>query len=146
MRHAFRWALIGALCIGQGLALAHDGGHRRHHGHHGHPGQGGHARDGVARGTVFLDRNGNGERDAREPGIRGVSVSNGVDVVRTDRDGRYSIALPEESILFITKPAEYEVPVDENNLPQFYYIHYPMGTPMVADFQYPVIEPTGPLP
>lgn len=100
----------------------------------------------VAKGTVYLDRNANGRQDRGERGIADVSVSNGLDVVRTDRHGRYRIALPPESILFITKPAEYEVPVDENNLPQFYYIHYPQGTPPVADFEFPVIEPTGPLP
>lgn len=102
---------------------------------------------GFARGTVFFDRNGNGRLDdAREHGIPNVSVSNGLDVVRTDRHGRYHIPLPEESILFISKPADWEVPVDQNNLPQFYYIHYPNGTPPVAEWQNPVIEPTGPLP
>lgn len=100
----------------------------------------------VARGVVFLDRNANGRRDSSERGIRGVSVSNGIDVVRTDAQGRYAIPLPPESILFITKPAEFDVPVDENNLPRFYYIHYPTGTPPVAAFRYPVIAPTGPLP
>jgi len=123
------------------------------HGHDGH-GQSGNRHGTVlpgtpldtARGTVFLDRNGNGLLDRGEPGIPGVSVSNGLDVVQTDRRGRYGIALPPESILFISKPAEYEVPVDENNLPQFYYTHYPAGSPPVAEWLFPVIEPTGPLP
>jgi hypothetical protein len=100
----------------------------------------------IARGTVFLDANGNGRFDRAEHGIKGVSVSNGLDVVQTDGRGEYRIALPPESFLFISKPAEYEVPVDPNNLPQFYYTHYPDGTPPVADWQNPVIEPTGPLP
>lgn len=100
----------------------------------------------IARGVVYLDRNGNGIRDRGERGIPRVSVSNGVDVVRTNAKGRYAIALPEERILFISKPADYAIPVDENNLPQFYYIHYPDGTPPVAEFEFPVIEPTGPLP
>jgi hypothetical protein len=102
--------------------------------------------DDTAVGSVFLDLNRNGRQDILEPGIRGVSVSNGLDVVQTDWRGQYSISLPPESILFISKPAEYEVPVDGNNLPQFYYIHYPDGTPPVAEWQNPVIEPTGPLP
>jgi hypothetical protein len=98
------------------------------------------------RGTVFLDENGNGRYDRAEYGIRDVSVSNGLDVIQTDGRGEYCIALPPESILFISKPAEYEVPVDENNLPRFYYTHYPNGTPPVAEWQWPVIEATGPLP
>ncbi|NJN46452.1 MAG: hypothetical protein HC808_08235 [Candidatus Competibacteraceae bacterium] len=100
----------------------------------------------TAGGVVFLDDNGNGILDRGERGIRGVSVSNGIDVVQTDSRGRYSIPLLPESILFITQPERYQVPVDENNLPQFYYIHYPDGTPPVAAFEFPVIEPTGPLP
>jgi hypothetical protein len=100
----------------------------------------------TAHGSVFLDENGNGRYDRAEHGIRGVSVSNGLDVIQTDGRGEYCIALPPESFLSISKPAEYEVPVDQNNLPQFYYTHYPNGTPPVAEWQNPVIEPTGPLP
>lgn len=117
---------------------------------HGIPGdrQHGDAHDKVdtARGTVYLDENGNGVRDIGERGVRKVSVSNGLEVVQTNGRGEYSIPLPPESILFITKPARYDIPVNENNLPQFYYLHYPNGTPPVADFEFPVIEPTGPLP
>lgn len=100
----------------------------------------------VAKGTIYLDANANGKRDRHERGIAGVSVSNGVDVVQTDRRGRYRIALAAEQILFITKPAQFEIPVDANNLPQFYYIHYPQGTPAIAEFEFPVIDPTGPMP
>jgi hypothetical protein len=100
----------------------------------------------TARGTVFLDENGNGRYDRAEHGVRRVSVTNGLDVVQTDGRGEYCISLPPESFLSISKPAEYEVPVDQNNLPQFYYTHYPDGTPPVAEWQNPVIEPTGALP
>ena len=100
----------------------------------------------MARGVVFKDNNQNGIRDHGERGIQDISVSNGIDVVRTNEHGEYQIPLPAESILFISKPAEFDVPVDENNLPQFHYIHYPEGTPAVADWKYAVIEPTGPLP
>jgi hypothetical protein len=99
-----------------------------------------------AHGVVFRDKNANSVRDKGEPGIPHVSVSNGVDVVRTNGKGEYEIYLSPESILFITKPANYNVPVDENNLPKFFYIHYPDGTPPVAPWIYDVIESTGPLP
>ena len=101
---------------------------------------------GIAQGVVFEDRNRDGERDRSERGIGGVSVSNGVDVVVTDNQGRYAIDLPAKRILFISKPAGYDLPIDAHQLPQFYYVHYPNGTPPVADFEFPVIEPTGPLP
>lgn len=137
-------AILALASLGLAPSLVHA--HGQGHGLPGAKAQGTSAERSVAQGTVFLDRNGNGRLDSSEPGIGGVSVSNGIDVVQTDAHGQYRIPLPPESILFISKPAQYEVPVDENNLPQFYYTHYPDGTPPVADFQYPVIEPTGPLP
>ncbi|MEQ8682861.1 MAG: calcineurin-like phosphoesterase family protein [Cyclobacteriaceae bacterium] len=99
-----------------------------------------------AKGTVYFDANANGLFDNNEQGIEGVSVSNGVEVVKTDSKGKYTIDLPPESILFISKPAGYGIPLDEVQLPQFYYRHYPKGTPKVAEWKWPVIEPTGPLP
>ncbi|MEQ7129296.1 calcineurin-like phosphoesterase C-terminal domain-containing protein [Actinopolymorpha sp. B11F2] len=98
----------------------------------------------VATGVVFEDRNKNGRRDAQEPAVRHVSVSNGREVVRTDSQGRYRINVTDETIIFVTKPSGYMVPVDDKQLPEFYYIHYPNGSPVETD--YPGISPTGPLP
>ncbi len=97
-----------------------------------------------ATGTVFEDLDLDGQHDASEPGIAGVRVSNGADIVVTDADGRYRITVGEETIVFITKPAGYATPVDQNMLPQFYYIHQPAGSP--AGLRYPGINPTGALP
>ncbi len=105
-----------------------------------------HAQDNQAKGTVYLDVNENGILDTGEKGIEGVKVSNGVDVVKTNTQGQYEIELPPESILFISKPANYRVPLNDVQLPQFYYCHYPNGTPDVAAWKWPVIKPTGPLP
>ncbi len=55
----------------------------------------------IAKGIVFLDANNNGRYDQGEKGIEGVKVSNEVDVVKTDPDGRYEIPLPSERTLFI---------------------------------------------
>lgn len=98
----------------------------------------------TATGVVFDDVNTNGARDEGEPGVPGVSVSNGHDVITTDAEGRYSLGVDEETILFITKPSGHMVPVNDVQLPQFYYIHYPNGTPV--ELKYGGIEPTGPLP
>ena len=99
-----------------------------------------------ATGFVYEDVNRNGVRDRGEPGVAGVSVSNGIDVVQTNHRGRYRLSVTEETVLFITKPTGYDVPVDDVQLPQFYYIHYPNGTPPVANWLFDVIEPTGTLP
>jgi hypothetical protein len=105
----------------------------------------------TARGVVFSDNNGNGLLDDGEIGIAGVSVSNGCEVVLTDLQGRYEIGLSPSEILFISQPAAHRVPVDEFNVPQFFYLHYPDGTPTQTahgdiEWQWDVIEPTGPLP
>lgn len=106
----------------------------------------------MATGVVFEDRNENGVRDRGERGIPQVLVSNGRDVVTTDRRGRWTLPIllsdtgAEETVFFVTQPKGYDVPVNELNLPQFYYIHYPSGTPDVACWNFEVIAPTGPLP
>ena len=123
-------------------SFRHDDGHGGHHGPHG-PGAP-EPKDEV-RGTVFSDLNGNGLRDAREPGIENVPVSNGIEVTLTDREGRYSLPAYDEMIVFVTKPAGYDVPLNENNLPQFYYIHQPNGSPESIQ-SFLGIDPTGPLP
>ena len=74
-------------------------------------------------GVVFDDRNGNGVRDAGEPGLLAVEVSNGVDVVLTDANGAYSIADRPGSMIFVIKPRGWRPPVDDANLPLFYSRH-----------------------
>ncbi len=94
-------------------------------------------------GTVFEDLNGNAVLDPGENGISGVLVSNQLDVVRTDALGRYSLPVKEEDIIYVIKPAGYNVRLDSRNLPRFYYIHDPDGSPPL---KYPGVEPSGPLP
>ena len=105
----------------------------------------------IARGTVFLDANQNLLKEPVEFGVAGVVVSNGCNTVLTDSAGDYQISLAPTEILFISKPTDYSIPVDENNIPQFFYRHYPNGTPneitgTSVEWLWPVIEPTGILP
>lgn len=95
-------------------------------------------------GTVFFDENSNAKMDQGEKGISGVAVSNGREVVLSSEEGSYQLPIEQGSIVFIRKPAGYELPLNENNLPQFsYYIHQPEGSP---ELEFPGVEPTGPLP
>jgi hypothetical protein len=98
----------------------------------------------TARGTVFEDRDGDGARDPGEPGIPGVRVSDGRQVVVTGPDGGYALEVSDEAVLFVTKPAGWATPFDGRMLPRFYYIHQPAGSP--AGLRYPGVAPTGPLP
>ena len=98
----------------------------------------------TATGRVFIDTNQNGVLDGNENGLPGVRVSNGLQVVVTDKNGRYRLNVDDETILFITKPKNYATPLNTHKLPQFYHIHQPKGSP--AGLRYRGIDPTGPLP
>ncbi|MFC1494993.1 calcineurin-like phosphoesterase C-terminal domain-containing protein [Thermodesulfobacteriota bacterium] len=94
-------------------------------------------------GIVYNDKNKNGNLDRYEKGIRSVAVSNGSTVTLTDRKGRYSLELKDGDTLFISKPSGYFLPLDQNNLPQFYFNYAPGGTPDDIKLRYPGLKPSG---
>ena len=102
------------------------------------------AENSTATGTVFLDTNGNQVMDDNEKGLPEIRVSNGQDIVKTDANGQYSLAVSDDTILFVIKPRGFMTPIDENRLPRFHYIHKPHGSP--EGLKYAGIAPTGPLP
>lgn len=97
----------------------------------------------TVQGFVFEDRNQNGKKDRAETGIAQVPVSNGREVVLTDPNGRYQLPVGLDNILFVIKPSGYKLPVNSQNLPQFYYRHKPKGSPQL---KFAGVSPTGPLP
>ena len=98
-----------------------------------------------ATGFVFEDRNGNGLRDRGERGLSGVRVSNQRDIDTTDENGRWRLPVLEgpETIFFVIKPRHYTPPVSADQLPRFYYVHKPAGSPSLP---FAGLAPTGPLP
>jgi calcineurin-like phosphoesterase family protein len=94
-------------------------------------------------GVVFVDRDEDSEQDRDERGLRGVTVTNGRDVTTTDRRGRYELPAFDNMTVSVTQPRGYQVPVDADNVAQFFYHHLPEGSP---ELRYGGIEPTGPLP
>lgn len=70
-------------------------------------------------GEVFEDRNGNRQRDAGEPGLPGVRISNGHDVVRSDMRGRYRLMPTSTSSreVFVIKPPGYVVARRDDGMP-----------------------------
>lgn len=96
------------------------------------------------KGLVYHDLNSNGKHEKSEPGIAGVAVSNGSDVVLTDASGAYQLQIPAtDGQLFVIKPSAYNYPVNKNNLPQFFYLHKPNGAPKM---KFETLQETGPLP
>ncbi|MGO1463829.1 MAG: metallophosphoesterase N-terminal domain-containing protein, partial [Candidatus Corynebacterium faecigallinarum] len=97
----------------------------------------------VITGQVFDDVNKNSVLDDDESGIEGVNVTNGIDVVSTDTEGRYELPVRGNMSVSVTQPAGWQTPVDEHNFAQFSYEHYPEGSP---DLTFGGLDPTGDVP
>jgi 3',5'-cyclic AMP phosphodiesterase CpdA len=98
----------------------------------------------TAHGMVFDDRSRDGVRQPEEPGIEGVIVSNGNEVVLTDAEGRYALPVHSDMTLMVSKPAGWQTPVSADGVPQFFYHHKPAGTS--TPLRYGGLPPTGQLP
>jgi hypothetical protein len=96
-----------------------------------------------AKGVVYEDTNKNGKKDKTEVGLKNISVSNGINVVLTNEKGEYKLPVGNDNIIFVIKPTGYTFPVNEKNLPEFYYVHKPNGAPKL---KYTTVSPTGKLP
>jgi hypothetical protein len=79
-------------------------------------------------GMVFHDVGKTGVFDpAVDKPLQGVAVSNGRDIVLTDPKGRYTLDVEDHTIIFVIKPRNWSVPVDNLQIPRFYHIHNPDG-------------------
>ena len=96
-----------------------------------------------ATGVVFEDRDGDGRLSDVDSLFSGVRVSNGVEIVKTDNRGRYRLPLKEGQLIFVIKPNGFRTSLNRLNLPQFYYIYKPNGSPKL---RFAGSEPTGDLP
>jgi len=79
-------------------------------------------------GRVFLDLNRNSIYEESEPGLAGVVVSNGLEIVLTDADGFFVLEPdPEAKFVFISIPSGY-LPVDGwyRKIPQEVGFEFPM--------------------
>ncbi|MFW5756598.1 MAG: calcineurin-like phosphoesterase C-terminal domain-containing protein, partial [Tangfeifania sp.] len=93
------------------------------------------------KGIVYHDKNENAvyDADVDEP-LEDVAVSNGYDVVVTDRDGEYEIPLRNDAAVFVIKPRNWTIPVDEENIPRFYKMYSATG---VSGTKFEGLEATG---
>jgi outer membrane protein assembly factor BamB len=82
-------------------------------------------------GVVFDDADGDGQRSVGEKGLPGVWVSNGIDLKKTDADGKYSLSLPPAK----TRTVFVVIPGDRELTDKFYVHVEPTQTKdTVADF------------
>jgi 3',5'-cyclic AMP phosphodiesterase CpdA len=63
-----------------------------------------HSQEGAISGTVYVDANANGKRDAGERGLASATVSNQDVVVTTDASGSYRIARGSTGVVFVSVP------------------------------------------
>ncbi len=83
-------------------------------------------------GLVFYGKGG------AKYGIPGVKVSNGKEVVLTNKEGRYELPRHgQEGVVFICKPSGYRLPTNAHNQPQFFCFLRPSGSPQAEQLQYP---------
>lgn len=79
-------------------------------------------------------------------GIPRVPVSNQEIVVLTDAQGYFELPLTDPGLIMLSKPADYQLPQNDQGQPQFFYLYRPAGSPPVTELGYPGLDPTGPLP
>lgn len=72
-------------------------------------------------GVVFEDHDHDGLRDPGEPGIAGVKVSDGVQLVVTDAAGHYRLPPVDGCTIFMVKPPGYEAARRANGLPDYWH-------------------------
>ncbi|MFP4282541.1 MAG: calcineurin-like phosphoesterase C-terminal domain-containing protein [Opitutales bacterium] len=98
----------------------------------------------TVRGVVFEDLDRDGRRGKAEPGLPGVLVSNGLDVVSTGPDGSYELPVHPDMNLFVVQPSGWRVPTDRRMVPQFFHVHKAGGSP--TPLRFGGLPDTGPAP
>lgn len=96
---------------------------------------------GQVSGTVFevMDP---GDPGLHGPGLPGVAVSNGRDIVRTDADGAFAIGVRPGDTVFLIRPAGFDLPVGADGLPAFWRHHQPVPGPALRYGGLPVTDAT----
>ncbi|MEP1782071.1 calcineurin-like phosphoesterase family protein [Reichenbachiella sp.] len=86
----------------------------------------------LAEGVVTSSIN---DQKSQQLALGGVGVSNGKDVVITDAKGQFKISLSRNELLFVILPSGYNVPVDQFNIPKFYFTHKELSSGTKAHFR-----------
>ncbi len=95
-------------------------------------------------GYVFFDENSNGIKDQKEKGIKNVPVSNGLDIVTTDKKGFYKINAETGTSVFPVMPSAYTFSKKISNVKNagFYYLNPKQDTPQHAEANFALTKTT----
>lgn len=95
-----------------------------------------------AQGTVFEAKTDAIERQLGDPGVPGVLVSNGRDMVRTDAEGHYRLPVWDGAPIFIIKPKGWSFALDPvTQISRHNSVHSLFGRPV--PLSYPSKGPSG---
>jgi len=83
-------------------------------------------------GSVFYDRRGTGSRGPGDPGLAGVMVSNGREVVLTDGDGRWRLPARHADEIFLIKPPHWTTCAGPGGVPMIGAHQVSRGTAATA--------------
>jgi Predicted phosphohydrolases len=85
-------------------------------------------------GVVYLEQDGRPGRGSNDPGLAGVLVSDGEELVRTDAQGRYRLQARPGRTVFVVKPAGHRFVPGRDGLPAFWARVPANGSRFAADF------------
>jgi len=85
-------------------------------------------------GVVYQEQDGRPGRGGGEPGLAGVLVSDGEQLVRTDAQGRYRLQARPGRAVFVVKPAGHRFLAGDDGLPAFWARVPARGARFRADF------------
>jgi hypothetical protein len=94
-------------------------------------------------GRVHLEHDATDLRGRSGPGLAAVAVSNGVDIVRTDAQGRYRIDVAPGGRVFVVKPAGYRFVAGADGLPAFWRRVPPAADAAGSGFDFGLVEEAG---
>uniref|UniRef100_UPI0032163BBF calcineurin-like phosphoesterase C-terminal domain-containing protein n=1 Tax=uncultured Draconibacterium sp. TaxID=1573823 RepID=UPI0032163BBF len=92
------------------------------------------------RGTVFLDKNQNGERDADEKGIKGIPVSNGDTIIITNKRGEFRLNVGDGKSIFPIISSGYKIVGSSVGNSNFRYIHENADFSSEKTIEFPLIK------
>lgn len=91
----------------------------------------------IIRGSVFLDRNENGLQDKGEKGLRTILISNGKEIVCTDKKGLYEIEAVRGQSIFPILPSGYGFAQKGNNIGNANYVYLDPSVDSIASINIP---------
>ncbi|SOD12013.1 calcineurin-like phosphoesterase C-terminal domain-containing protein [Pedobacter xixiisoli] len=87
----------------------------------------------IVKGQVFYDANRNGIHEAKEKGLKNILISNGKDIVKTDKNGLYTIEANIGESIFPILPSEYTWSKSKSKVVNANYLYLDPNQAVIKD-------------